>query len=78
MAAGAIREQDGQPQARLTSEQVWRAVTRASFAVLSHVTRPVSRAPAASCTRPPAGGWSSRSRPAAGRPGTSRPTAGSR
>ena len=38
MATGTIHEQDRQPQPRLTSEQAWRAVTRASFAVLSHVT----------------------------------------
>ena len=38
MATRTIHEQDRQPQPRLTSEQVWRAVTRASFAVLSHVT----------------------------------------
>ena len=38
MATRTIHEQDRQPQPRLTSEQVWQAVTRASFAVLSHVT----------------------------------------
>ena len=38
MASGTIHEQDRQPQPRLTSEQVWRAVARASFAVLSHIT----------------------------------------
>ena len=38
MATRTIHEQDRQPQPRLTGEQVWRAVTRASFAVLSHVT----------------------------------------
>ena len=38
MATRTIHEQDSQPQPRLTSEQVWRAVARASFAVLSHVT----------------------------------------
>jgi hypothetical protein len=38
MAIRTIREQDLQPQSRLTSEQVWQAVARASFAVLSHVT----------------------------------------
>ncbi len=38
MAIRTIREQDLQPQPRLTSEQVWQAVARASFAVLSHVT----------------------------------------
>ena len=38
MATGTIHEQDRQPQPRLTSEQVWRAIARASFAVLSHVT----------------------------------------
>jgi len=38
MATGTIHEQDRQPQPRLTSEQVWRAVARSSFAVLSHVT----------------------------------------
>ncbi len=31
-------EHGGKVSARLTSEQVWRAVTNASFAVLSHVT----------------------------------------
>jgi hypothetical protein len=38
MNSMTIHEQDRQPQPRLTSEQVWRAVARASFAVLSHVT----------------------------------------
>ena len=38
MATGIIHERDRQPQPRLTSEQVWRAIARASFAVLSHVT----------------------------------------
>ena len=38
MASGTIHGQDRQLQPRLTSEQVWRAVARASFAVLSHVT----------------------------------------
>ena len=38
MAARTIREQDGKARPGLTGEQVWRAVARASFAVLSHVT----------------------------------------
>jgi Pyridoxamine 5'-phosphate oxidase len=38
MAIRSIREQDGQARPGLASEQVWRAVARASFAVLSHVT----------------------------------------
>jgi hypothetical protein len=38
MAMRSIREQDGQARPGLTSEQVWRAVARVSFAVLSHVT----------------------------------------
>ncbi|HEX9519359.1 MAG TPA: pyridoxamine 5'-phosphate oxidase family protein [Streptosporangiaceae bacterium] len=38
MANRTIREQDSQARPGLTSEQVWRAVARASFAVLSHVT----------------------------------------
>src|SRR5215469_13351637 len=38
MATNTIREQGGKAQQVLTSEQVWRAVARASFAVLSHVT----------------------------------------
>jgi hypothetical protein len=38
MATRTIDEQDIQPQPSLTSEQVWRAVARASFAVLTHVT----------------------------------------
>src|SRR5215469_9996306 len=38
MAIRTMREQDGRAWSRLTSEQVWRAVARASFAVLSHVT----------------------------------------
>ena len=38
MAIRTIHEQDRQPEPGLTSEQVWQAVTRASFAVLSHVT----------------------------------------
>ena len=32
------RIRDSEVQARLTSEQVWRRVAKASFAVLSHVT----------------------------------------
>ena len=38
MATKTIREQGGKARPGLTSEQVWRAVARASFAVLSHVT----------------------------------------
>lgn len=38
MAVRTFPRQNRQPQPRLTSEQVWQAVTRASFAVLSHVT----------------------------------------
>lgn len=38
MATRTIHEQERQPQFRLTSEQVWRAVANASFAVLSQVT----------------------------------------
>ena len=38
MAIRTIREQDGSARPGLTSEQVWQAVARASFAVLSHVT----------------------------------------
>lgn len=38
MAIKTTREQGGKARPGLTSEQVWRAVTRASFAVLSHVT----------------------------------------
>ena len=38
MATRTIREQDGKARPGLTSEQVWRAVARASFAVLGHVT----------------------------------------
>jgi hypothetical protein len=38
MATRTIHEQDSQPQPRLISEQVWRAIANASFAVLSHVT----------------------------------------
>src|SRR5258706_4132426 len=38
MAIRTIREQDGKARPGLTSEQVWQAVARASFAVLSHVT----------------------------------------
>jgi Pyridoxamine 5'-phosphate oxidase len=38
MAIRTIREQDSRARPGLTSEQVWRAVARASFAVLSHVT----------------------------------------
>jgi hypothetical protein len=38
MATKMIREQGGKARPGLTSEQVWRAVARASFAVLSHVT----------------------------------------
>ena len=38
MATKTIREQGGSARPGLTSERVWRAVARASFAVLSHVT----------------------------------------
>lgn len=38
MTVTIFPRQNKRPQPRLTSEQVWRAVTRASFAVLSHVT----------------------------------------
>jgi hypothetical protein len=38
MAIRTIGEQGGKARRGLTSEQVWRAVARASFAVLSHVT----------------------------------------
>ena len=38
MAIRTIRERDGAARPGLTSEQVWQAVERASFAVLSHVT----------------------------------------
>ena len=38
MATSTIRDQDGKARPGLTGEQVWQAVARASFAVLSHVT----------------------------------------
>ena len=38
MAIRTIREQDGRARPGPTTEQVWQAVTRASFAVISHVT----------------------------------------
>ena len=38
MAIRTIREHGGNARPGLTSEQVWQAVARASFAVLSHVT----------------------------------------
>ena len=38
MVTRTIREQGGTARPGLASEQVWRAVARASFAVLSHVT----------------------------------------
>jgi len=38
MATRTIRDQGGKARPGLTSEQVWQAVARASFAVLSHVT----------------------------------------
>ena len=38
MATKTIREQGGKAGPGLTSEQVWRAVARESFAVLNHVT----------------------------------------
>ena len=38
MAIRTTRRQGSNPRPGLTSEQVWRAVARASFAVLSHVT----------------------------------------
>ena len=38
MATWTTNQADRPSQSRLTSEQVWRAVTRSSFAILSHVT----------------------------------------
>src|SRR5215831_8137904 len=38
MVTKTVREQAGKTPPVLSSEQVWRAVARASFAVLSHVT----------------------------------------
>src|SRR5215831_11963872 len=38
MVTTTVREQAGKTPPVLSSEQVWRAVARASFAVLSHVT----------------------------------------
>jgi hypothetical protein len=38
MVIRTVREQDGVARSRLTSQQVWQAVARASFAVVSHVT----------------------------------------
>ena len=38
MATRTIREQGAGAQPELTSEQVWHAIARASFAVISHVT----------------------------------------
>jgi hypothetical protein len=38
MATRSIREQDAEARPGPTSEQVWHAVARASFAMLSHVT----------------------------------------
>ena len=38
MATRTVGEQDGAARPGLSSEQVWQAVARASFAVLSHVT----------------------------------------
>jgi hypothetical protein len=38
MTSRTIGEHDGKAGPRLTSEQVWRAIANASFAVLSHVT----------------------------------------
>ena len=38
MTAGTVHGQHGTARPGLTSDQVWRAVGRASFAVLSHVT----------------------------------------
>ena len=38
MAIRTMREQDGTARSPLTSQQVWQAVARGSFAVLSHVT----------------------------------------
>jgi hypothetical protein len=38
MPVGTTRERGGKTGAGLTSDQVWRAVARASFAVLSHLT----------------------------------------
>lgn len=44
MATKTIREQGGNARPGLTSEQVWRVVARASFAVLSHVTPAAAQA----------------------------------
>jgi hypothetical protein len=38
MALRTVRDQDGKARRGLTSEHVWQAVARSSFAVLSHVT----------------------------------------
>jgi hypothetical protein len=76
MATKTIREQGGGTRPGLTSEQVWPTVARASFAVLSHVT-PAGEPRSSGVVYKTSGeGWPSRSRPAAGRPGTSQPTAG--
>jgi hypothetical protein len=56
----AAPEHDGQPTAaRLTTEQVWRQLAKASFAVLSYVTPAGSPGRAASATRRSDGGCTS-------------------
>ena len=53
--------------ARLTTEQVWHQVAKASFAVIGYVTPAGEPAPAAWSTRPSDGGCTWRSPPTAGR-----------
>jgi hypothetical protein len=74
---GAAAEDRRQPTAaRLTTEQIWQQLAKASFAVLGYVTPAGSHAPAGWSTRPPTGGSMWPWPPPAGRPGTSRPAVG--
>jgi hypothetical protein len=78
VATRAAPEVDGQPTIpRLTTEQVWHQLAKASFAVLSHVTPAGKPRSAASSTRPSDASCTWWSPPMGGRPSTSRPAVGS-
>lgn len=78
MATRTIHEQDRQPQPLLTSEEVWRVVARASFAVLTHVT-PAGEPRSSGVVYKASGRRLVVAvAPGSWKPGTSPPTAGSR
>jgi hypothetical protein len=64
--------------ARLTTEQVWHQVAKASFAVIGYVAPARELRSSGVVYRASAGGCMWPSQPTAGRPGTSRPPGGSR